>query len=256
MRVSHQEIQRRRDRLAELMQREAYLPVSEVCRHLKISEATARRDLNHLAEAGKIIRTFGGGVADFNQRLASFQQRRKSSWALKQRLAGKAAELVPPGATLYLDGGTTVHALALHLRRKPPGPLTVVTNNLLTAEVLMEVDPFEVHLLGGRLLNRQSLILGPAAQQAASLFRYDVAFLGAEGFDSRGIWNSGPDVVGLQRVVMNQAAQHCFCLDSSKLNRQAPVLLCHWAGVEQLCTDVPRTKLRTSGIHLSPQQTL
>ena len=41
--------------------------------------------------------------------------------------------------------------------------LTVVTNNLPAAETLAEVPGLQVHLVGGLLLQRQSVLLGDKA---------------------------------------------------------------------------------------------
>ncbi|MHC4917499.1 MAG: DeoR family transcriptional regulator, partial [Planctomycetota bacterium] len=54
---------RRRDRLVELVRKRGVVRVAELCRALKASPATVRRDLEALEGSGRIGRVHGGAVA-------------------------------------------------------------------------------------------------------------------------------------------------------------------------------------------------
>ncbi len=152
-------------------------------------QATARRDLRVLVREKKITRTYGGALGNFDATFASFADRRAVDYDVKASLAQKARGFIRENTTCFFDSGTTVFALAEALYREPVAGLRAVTNSLPVAEMLGRAE-VEVHLLGGRFLQRQSILLGPAARQSARLWKFDLVFLGAEGFSQGGIWAS------------------------------------------------------------------
>ena len=138
--------------------------------------------------------------------------------------------------TVFLDAGTTVWAVAERLRRRPV-PVRVVTNSLAVAERLAGARGVDVDLLGGRLLPSQSVLLGVGACRAAATYDYDLALLGAEGFDAAGVWNSTEDVTALQRAVADRSRRHAVCADAGKAGRRAPALLLPWDQLDLIITD-------------------
>ena len=235
-RVAQHEIDGRRQAMTTLLRERAYLPVAELCRRFRISEATARRDLVALSESKSIVRTFGGAMADYDRRFAPFADRLKLAARGKRRVAAAAEALLAAEMTVFLDAGTTVFAVAERLRRRPM-PLRVVTNSLAVAERLAGVRGVDVDLLGGRLLASQSVLLGEATIRAASFYSFDVALLGAEGFDDRGVSNSTEDVVAMQRAVIARSKRHAICADASKAGVRAPAALLPSAEIDLLITD-------------------
>src|SRR3954468_24639264 len=112
MKVAMHIVEGRREKLAQLLRQHQYMPLSELCARLSISEATARRDLAALAEQKTITRTYGGALMEYDQRFASFRERLHPHREKKQRIAQAALALLKPGATCFLDAGTTIFALA------------------------------------------------------------------------------------------------------------------------------------------------
>lgn len=255
MKVAYEVVKARRDQLAQLLAEHQYLPVAEVCRRFGVSEATARRDLAELERSHAITRTWGGALGEYNQRFASFRDRQQQQPEAKQRIARAALALVRPGMTCYLDAGTTVYALAEAIADGGPRPLTVVTNNLPVAERLSEVEGVEVNLLGGQLLRRQSSMLGDKTVTAARGWHCDLACFGAEGMDSRGLWNTSAEVVAVERAVARGATQSAFLVDAAKLGAQAPEFLLAWNHVDRLITDATPAELGMQRIAL-PRRTL
>ncbi|HVU38160.1 MAG TPA: DeoR/GlpR family DNA-binding transcription regulator [Opitutales bacterium] len=248
MKVAKHVVEARRRRLAEMLQRHRYLGIADLCKEFGISEATVRRDLVFLEKSKLITRTYGGALADYNLRFPSFRSRRTSGSDGKQAIAQMAIGLLRPELTIFLDGGTTIFALAEALRMTPVRPLTCVTSNLPAADLLAEVDGVDVHLLGGQVLRRQSVLLGDDACRSASFWKFDLAFLGAEGMTREGVWNSSPAVVALQKAVLAESKASAILLDQSKLGRTAPAFLGGWDILTALLTDASVTSLKEEGI--------
>jgi DeoR family transcriptional regulator, fructose operon transcriptional repressor len=236
--------------MTQLLRNRSYLPVMELCRKFKISEATARRDLAALSEDKTIVRTFGGAMADYDHRFAPFADRLKIAAKAKAKIAGDAIALISPGMTVFMDAGTTLYAVADRLRARPID-LHVVTNNLAVAERLAGIKKIAVDLLGGRMLPNQSVLLGERACRACAFYSFDLALLGAEGFDEQGIWNTTDEIVALQRAVINQSKRHAVCADSRKMGRSAPVQVMGWNEVDVLLTDASDVQIRALSHELS-----
>jgi DeoR/GlpR family transcriptional regulator of sugar metabolism len=248
MRVAKHVVEARRRRLGELLQRHRYLGIADLCKEFGISEATVRRDLVSLEKSHLITRTFGGALADYNLRFPSFRSRRATGMQGKQAIAQQALELIRPESVIYLDAGTTIFALAEAIRVAPVRPLSCVTSNLPAADLLAEVEGVAVYLLGGQVLRRQSVLLGDEACRSAAYWKFDLAFLGAEGMTREGLWNSSPAVVALQKAVIAQSRATAVLLDRTKLGRTAHTFLGGWDIVTALLTDAPTEALKEEEI--------
>lgn len=254
MKVPLHVVKARRERLAALIAQNGYLPVKELCRQLEVSEATARRDLSALEGEGRIKRTYGGAISEFDSRFPSFADRRDHAKQAKEKIAIAAISFIARESTLFLDTGTTVYSIAEALRVHPVVPIRIVTSSIPAGEVLAGVKGFEVFLVSGQLLPRQSVLIGEMAIRSLEFWRFDLAFLSGEGMDSAGIWNSQGAIVEQQRAVLNRSVQAVFCMDGSKLNRSAPHFLLPWSKIDLLLTDITSRKLSEAGIELRPEQ--
>lgn len=248
MRVPRHIVDARQARLAELLQTHGYIPIAELCRLTKVSEATVRRDLEALVKARRITRTHGGALADFNVRFPSFLERQSENTDGKREIARKAIGLMQQGMTCFFDSGTTIHTLACALREQPVRPLTAVTNNLHVAMVLSDIDGVRVHMIAGQMLPRQAVLLGEAACKSVTQWSFDLAFIGAEGITREGVWNTSEDIVKLQTAITRRSTTVAVCLDRNKVGRTAPEFLFALGGKTRLLTDATPADLLRAGV--------
>lgn len=224
MRVPQTVVDSRRKLLAEMLDQGRYLPLDQICRRLSISPATARRDLEELERSGRIQRTPGGALARFTSRFPTFHERLTQQGPAKQGLAREVLPYLLSGFTVYIDGGTTPYVLARMLPEAEIPGLRVVTNSLPVVEFLA-ATPVSVHILGGDMVPRQSLLIGAHAVRAMESWKFDLAVLGAEGITQQGVWNSAPEVVDLQRAAITQARQSFVLMTADKIGRSTACLL-------------------------------
>ena len=253
----------RRRLLTQLLGRHRYLPVADVARRLNVSEATARRDLAALTRQKKVRRTFGGAVsaspslAEYGVRFASFAERAKVGAAAKRRIGRAALAMIEPGMTVFVDAGTTLDQLAALMAEaaaKSLAGVTVVTHSLAVADRLAGSEHVAVHLLAGRLLGRQSIVLGPLTTRTAGEFEYDLAFLGAEAVNANGAFNTQEDVVTLQRAVAARAAKAAVCVTGDKFGKTARVALLPVGEIDLFVTDAVARRVAEAGVALRPGQ--
>jgi DeoR/GlpR family transcriptional regulator of sugar metabolism len=232
-----------------LIRRDGFMPISQICRRLRVSEATARRDLTAVAARGHISRTWGGALADYNSHFASIDERSHRERTAKGRIAAVAAAMVPTSGTVFLDAGTTIVAVARGLaRRRDLEGLTVVTNSLPVASALGGIRGVALHVLGGQLLDRQAALFGPRALRALREWRFEAAFFGGEAVNSAGISNSIPDVATFQRFVLRRTRNAYFCIDSTKLGGPTSNCVANWGSFSALITDASAKRMAAAGL--------
>ena len=255
MRVPLHIVERRRERLRDLIRTDGFLPVAEISRRLGVSPVTVRRDLATAAARGHLTRTRGGALADYNTTFASLGQRAQWARTAKDRIARAALAQLPLRGVVFLDAGTTVQAIARRLlRRRSPTGLTVVTNSLPVASILGGARGIELHMLGGIFLHRQAMLLGPRSTAALADWRFDAAFLGGEGMDAAGVSNSAANLAAFQQAVLRRSRRTYFCMDASKLGRATPHRVTGWADGVALITDASASRLEAAGLALRSGQ--
>ena len=111
--------------------------IAELAAELQVSEATVRRDLQSLEQRALAMRVHGGAVRMQHGRVEPlFHEKTGRRAGEKERIAERALELIEENDSIYLDGGSTVLALARRLGARRH--LTIVTNSLMAAAELME----------------------------------------------------------------------------------------------------------------------
>jgi DeoR/GlpR family transcriptional regulator of sugar metabolism len=241
-------VRARRERLARLLARRGYLSVRDLCGILAVSEATVRRDLNWLARERVVKRTYGGAVSDFDERFPSFRERQSLGAAGKSKIGQVAAGLIEPGSTCFLDSGTTIYSVAEAFVAAPRPTVEFVTCNLPAGELLAGLESVRVFQTAGQLHHRQSVLLGDFARRSIGFWRFDIAFLSAEGWGPEGFWNSTPGIVEQQRAVIRRSNRVIFCLGAEKLKHRAEFRLAGWNEADLVVTDATPAQLARKGL--------
>ena len=227
----------RHDAIVELVSKQGYVSTEELVEHFKVSPQTIRRDLNELAEQNKIHRHHGGAAQPSSSVNAAYHER-KSMWSdEKRRIARRVAALIPDGATLFIDIGTTPEAVAHALLNH--SNLRIVTNNLNVANTLMVKEDFRIILAGGELRSRDGGIIGEATLDFISQFRLDFGILGISGIDSDGsLLEFDYHEVRTKRAIIENSRHVMLVVDHSKFGRNAMVNMGSISMVDAVYTDV------------------
>lgn len=208
----------REEKLKALVKAERIVRVDELVRRLGVSAATVRRDLEQLEQRGALRRVHGGAVAvESNLDEPLFDDKTRIAAGEKLRIAQAAAALVKPGSSIFLDGGSTILAMAPLLRELTD--LTVVTNSLRVAVELAGGGP-NLILAGGELRRRSQTLVGPLTEPFLSSLHVDTAFIGTIGLDlESGLTTTDPREAFTKRLILRQAQQIVLLADSSKAGK-------------------------------------
>ncbi len=209
----------RRRRLLALVEASGGMRTADLAAALGVSAATVRRDLAALERAGLLRRAHGGALPRQPGTAAEppFELKAKSQRGEKERIAARAAKLVPEGATVILDSGTTALALA---RRLAERPVTVIALDLKVAEALAR-GRAEVWVVGGRARNGLFSLVGPWAENLLAEVHADLFFLGADAVDEEAVTNATLEEAEVKRRAHAAAKKTILIADHTKFGRRA-----------------------------------
>ncbi len=227
----------RRGRILAVLDRQGERSIEVLAQEFGVSEMTIRRDLQELADEGRIIRTRGGAAPAGHISFAfSFLERTRQHAAEKEHIARIALSLIRPGQSVLLDSSTTTLAIARQLPTIPG--LTVITTSLPIASALYGRDGIDVMLLGGVLRNTAPDLTGALTESSLELIRADIAFIGADAIDEDGfIYNTSPEVGRMLKRMADAATRVCAVADHSKIGRHQLMRFANVADWHGLITD-------------------
>ena len=225
--------------LRDLIRQTGVIRVEQLCRQIKVSPATVRRDLDELEKAGAIRRVHGGAVS-VESRLEEPLFDNKTAMAAKEkhRIAQAALAFVETGDTIYLDGGSTVLEFARLLRDR--SNIKVATNSLRAAIEMAGHGP-RLILIGGELRRLSQTLVGPLSRPVLESLHFDKAFMGTIGFALReGLTTTEPSEAFTKELVMAHSRQVILLADSSKAGK---VSFARAGNLDQLHAVITDTKL-------------
>ena len=210
--------------------------VSELAQWLNVAEETIRRDLEKLDSEGKLIRTHGGAMPlPEERREVPFDVRRARHSAEKESIGAAAARFVGEGDIIALDASSTVYCLA---RALPDRPLTVLTNSMEVATLLMSRPRIQVVSTGGMLDVASQSFVGSFAEEALSRLHIGKLFLSSKGVDLvRGLSEAADEHARLKRRMMDLADETYLLADHSKFGVKSVVFFADVKDVDVVITD-------------------
>lgn len=219
-----------------LQQRGESVRIAELSQSLGVTPMTIRRDIAELVHQGRVASAHGSvrllGATVTSEMIYHVKLNQDAD--LKDALARRAIALIENGMTVFLDGGTTVGAVAKYLTDRR---ITVVTNALNVANVLVRSRHVRLILIGGALRRESLTFLGPSATHLLQDLRLDLAMMGTEGFD----WNRGFEVpdesdAEFKRLAVQSATQVVVLAASTKYGKRYLYRFATWEPIHQLIT--------------------
>lgn len=229
-------MEQRRNAIVELVNREGSLSFVQLKEAFpSVSEMTLRTDLKALDQARRVVRVHGG-VKSVEVVVGTDDQfgRRTARNALeKQIIAEKAAALLRPNTTVFLDSGSTATAVA---RCVPDEPMLIFTSGLTCA-------------IDSRGWKSPRCLPAARSTGSATACAACAAFgTGGRAFRPaaarRDELQSGDRLCGgveerllLKQTVLHRAEHVAVLLDSSKIDRRSTFRICGLDEVDTVISD-------------------
>lgn len=233
----------RAERLSALLERlvdHGQIDVESSAEHFDVSAATIRRDLDHLAEQQLLARTHGGAMPNSTSYDLPLRYKAPSRSRAKSQIAQRAVEMLWPGCSVALSGGTTTVEIAHTIPTFPPlqHGITVVTNALNIATELTVRPYIKIVVCGGVARSQSYELIGPLASETLGQLTPDICFLGTAGIDTcAGVTTADEEEAAINRIMVTQAQRAIIVADASKFATTGFSRICDLADVDTVLTD-------------------
>jgi len=237
---------------------EGSIHIDDIITRLNVSAATARRDLDLLANQQLVTRTRGGAYANRTSAELPLRYRASRMADEKTRIARAATALVRAGDTVGLNGGTTTTEVAREIALLPVGidpdrPVTVVTNAVNIASELTVRQNVRVVVTGGVARARSYELTGPLSDLILPRISVDTTFLGVDGMDATGAYAFHEGEAAVNYALARAAQRVVVVADHTKLSKSTFALICRADEINMLITDIGATEeqlapIRRAGI--------
>lgn len=204
---------------------------------LSVSEDTIRRDIDYLHENGLLSKVRGGAISRDKNPL-SFQDRTDFHATEKEIIALKVQPLLKAGMTVFMDGGTTVCAVAECLAAN--ASLRVITNNIALVPLLGRFKHIEVIVLGGNYDRDTQTNIGAKTCEEAAEFVVDLYLMGTCAISKDfGITAAVREDGAVKKAMLKGSKSVVVLSNSKKIGINEPFVVCDLQRINVLVTELP-----------------
>jgi DeoR/GlpR family transcriptional regulator of sugar metabolism len=208
-----------------------------IAKDLNVSEDTIRRDIEILNKTGLLVKVRGGAISPATNPL-SFHDRTGVYTQGKDIIALKAQQLLKKARTIFMDGGTTMLALASGL--PVDANVRIITNNVALVPVLSNLPNVEIVVLGGSYNRVTRTNVGTLTCQETENYQADLYFMGICSIDSRaGVTAAVLEDGEVKRAFMKSSLKTVVLCNSEKLETTDFFKVCALDAIDTLVTDLP-----------------
>lgn len=209
---------------------------ADLSRQIKVSDDTIRRDIQQLADAGKVVKVHGGALSP------SFHNTYTSSddvYAYNQKkvIAQKAISLIKDGMFVLTTGGTTIIEMA---RALPPELHSTFISGSIPALAEYIVHPnIEVIAIGDKISKDSKITVGLEAMMKIKQLQVDMCILGVSAINlETGVSDNDWEVVQIKKAMI-ESSKNLVCLTiSEKINSRQPFQICESKRINTLITEL------------------
>ena len=210
--------------------------LTDLSEQIKVSNDTIRRDLQELADLGKIIKVHGGALSPS---FHNGHQSNKDVYAFTQKkmIAKKAASLIKNGMFVLTGGGTTVIEMARALPRDLQA--TFISGSIPALFEYSSHPNIEVIAIGDKVSKNSKITVGSEAISKIREFRADLCFLGVNAINlETGISDNDWDIVQVKKAMIDSAEKLVCLTISEKIDSRQPIQICDLKKINTLITEI------------------
>ncbi|WP_456276482.1 DeoR/GlpR family DNA-binding transcription regulator [Bacillus sp. AK128] len=226
----------RHERILDQLDKNKIVKVSELGMLLEVTEKTIRGDLELLEQRGLLKRIHGGAkLAEGEERMLPIVDRQLGHSEVKLAIARAALKLIKPNETILMDGGSTTLAVAKLLGEFP---ITVITNDIIIANVLLTKSNVQLIVLGGTRIEKSSSLVGSQATEMLNRMRVNRLLFGSTGVSiEHGLTVFNSIHADWKKQIINIADHITLLADSTKFEKVALIQFASLEEVDEIVTD-------------------
>lgn len=201
--------------IANIVALRGTVTVTDLARMLDVTDQTVRRIIKPLVDQGHIEKLHGAIRAVGNPLTAPFAARMEQNRTAKAKIADHIANMIPDGASVAIDTGSTAAFVAQALQKRQD--LTVVTNSAYIASTLALIHGNRVFMAGTQLRDYDGASFDRTAFEVIERMQVDYAILTAAQVDPiQGIRVAEQCEYDISVAMSAIARQTIYAIDSSK----------------------------------------
>ena len=198
-----------------------FVTIDSLTEEFGVSAQTIRRDIIFLSDAGLLQRFHGGAGAIGSTETLRLDHHHKLGMAVddKARVAEAAVALLPDGASVFLDVGTTIEMTASVLNRRPG--FRIFTNSMRAA---LAFDPahHDINVLGRKVEGRDGSLVGEEIMLSLAALRVDYALIACSAIDHDGrVMDIDLSKIAVKKAAMDSATRRFLLAAKTKFGRTA-----------------------------------
>jgi len=228
--------EKRLQHILSLLQNKEIVTYDLLAHELNVSEDTIRRDIETLHNNGLLSKVRGGAMLRSENPLG-FQERTTYLQGGKDVIAAKAQQFIKNGQTIFMDGGTTICAIAARLPLN--SVLKVITNNQAVVNILAKIPGIELIVIGGNYDRDTATCSGAQAVYEAGKYIADIFFMGTCAIHHQfGISASLQTEGELKQTMIKSSLKTVALTNGEKLESIEYFKVCDFEPVDVLITDL------------------
>lgn len=208
----------RRMQILKIVLKNKSVLVKDLCEMFNVTNETIRKDLIRLENEGKLLKTYGGAfIKEGVKNEIPIDIREGAFTDLKQSIGLTCSNLIDDGDVIILDCSTTSLQIAELILSKEE--LTILTNSIKIANVLLKNKSFKIFLAGGILDNLSLSFVGRHTEEFFNNYFVDKCFVSCRGLSmNAGITDSNEALGTIRKLMFERSRKKYVVADSSKFD--------------------------------------
>ena len=210
----------------ERLQADGVVRVTDLADRMRVNPVTVRRDLEQLAQEGRLQRVHGGAV------IREGAPPQSQSSGISRRIAEAAAKFIPDESVVFLGPGTLTAEVVPFLQSY--AHLTIITNGLNAAWSLARQRQHTLHVIGGQVGNDYGIYSDPDRLRRV---RAERIVIEASGLDAeRGLTHDDREAAGTMRELFSLGSQVIVLICPERLGKAGALFVAPAGEVDILIT--------------------
>ena len=210
----------------EKLQADGVVRVTDLADRMRVNPVTVRRDLEQLAQEGRLQRVHGGAV------IREGAPPQSQSSGISRRITEAAAKFIPDESVVFLGPGTLTAEVVPFLQSY--AHLTIITNALNAAWSLARQRQHTLHVIGGQVGNDYGIYSDPDRLRRV---RAERIVIEASGLDAeRGLTHDDREAAGTMRELFSLGSQVIVLICPERLGKAGALFVAPAGEVDILIT--------------------
>ena len=226
----------RQNTILNFLNKQHFATIKELSKVVWTSESSIRRDIKVLENKGYLKQFYGGVIlSGYENSVVPIALRNNQNSSVKDELAKQAAMHLFDGATVFMDGSSTVRRIVKYLNRFRR--IKLITNNQLIFNETLSPE-IQIYCTGGRFVPENNIFVGANAETFLKSVNADLMFFSSQAISKTGeITDASEEETSLRQTMLSRAKKKIFLCDSSKIGLNYTFVVCNKDEVDEIICD-------------------